>query len=323
MGSKQFTKPGNGLLSIRVMNLDPVLRVRALSVLRLVAKARNYLALTKPRVMSLVVFTAVVSLVLAPGHVTPIVGVATIVCITIGAGAAGALNMWYDADVDALMTRTATRPIPVGRISAEGALAFGLVMAAISVLALGAITNVAAAGLLAFTIFFYVVVYTAWLKRGTPQSIVIGGAAGASPPVIVWIAVTGQLGLEPLLLFLIVVFWTPPHFWALSLNRTSDYRRARIPALPVVSGQGETMKQILVYTILLLPISLLPWLFGFATAFYAAVAVASGTTMLVLVLRLRRGGIARREAANRLFAFSICYVILLFGALLVEKVVLT
>ena len=271
--------------------------------------------------MSLVVFTAVVSLVLAPGHVAPIVGVATIVCITIGAGAASALNMWYDADVDALMTRTAARPIPVGRVSAEAALAFGLVMAAISVLSLGAMTNVAAAGLLAFTIFFYVVVYTAWLKRSTPQSIVIGGAAGASPPVIVWIAVTGQLGLEPLLLFLIVLFWTPPHFWALSLNRTSDYRRARIPALPAVSGQSETTKQILIYTLLLLPISLLPWLFGFVTAFYAAVAVASSTTMLVLALRLRRGGIARREAANQLFAFSICYVILLFGALLVEKVI--
>jgi len=323
MGSKQFTKPGNGLLSIRVMNLDPVLRVRALSFLRLVAKARNYLALTKPRVMSLVVFTAVVTLALTPGHVAPIVGVSTIVCIAIGAGAAGALNMWYDADVDALMTRTAARPIPVGQVSAEGALAFGLVMAAISVLALGAITNIAAAGLLAFTIFFYVAVYTVWLKRSTPQSIVIGGAAGASPPLIVWISVTGQLGLEPLLLFLIVVFWTPPHFWALSLNRASDYRRARIPALPAVSGQGETTRQILIYTFLLVPISLLPWLFGFAAAFYAVVAVTSGTTMLVLALRLRRGGIARREAANQLFAFSICYVILLFGALLVEKVVFT
>jgi protoheme IX farnesyltransferase len=284
----------------------------------ILVRAKDYLALTKPRVMSLVVFTAVVGLLAAPGHVDPVIGFAAIVCIALGAGAAGALNMWYDADVDALMSRTAGRPIPRGRVSPREALAFGLAASAVSVIALGFLTNAAAAGLLAFTIFFYIAVYTAWLKRSTPQSIVIGGAAGAAPPVIAWIAATGQLGLEPLTLFLIVFFWTPPHFWALSLNRAGDYRRAGIPALPVISGDRAAVRQILIYTLLLVPISLLPWLLGFATEFYALVAVASGATMTALALRLRHRKEPRREA-NRLFGFSICYLVLLFGALLIEK----
>jgi protoheme IX farnesyltransferase len=203
-------------------------------------------------------------------------------------------------------------------VSPREALAFGLAASAVSVIALGFLTNAAAAGLLAFTIFFYIAVYTAWLKRSTPQSIVIGGAAGAAPPVIAWIAATGQLGLEPLTLFLIVFFWTPPHFWALSLNRAGDYRRAGIPALPVISGDRAAVRQILIYTLLLVPISLLPWLLGFATEFYALVAVASGATMTALALRLRHRKEPRREA-NRLFGFSICYLVLLFGALLIEK----
>jgi heme o synthase len=285
------------------------------------ARVGDYLALTKPRVMSLVVFTAVVGLLAAPGRVDPAVGVGAILCIALGAGAAGALNMWYDADVDRLMSRTAARPIPRGRVSPGEALAFGLTTGSVSVIALAFLTNIAAAGLLAFTIFFYVAVYTAWLKRSTPHSIVIGGAAGAAPPVIAWMAATGQVSVEPLVLFLIVFFWTPPHFWALSLNRTSDYRRAGIPALPTVSGEHETLRQIFIYTLLLTPISLLPWLLGFATEFYAVVAAVSGAVMFALACRLRYRGEARRPAANRLFAFSICYLVLLFGALLIEKIV--
>jgi protoheme IX farnesyltransferase len=289
---------------------------------KIATRAGDYLALTKPRVMSLVVFTAVVGLVAAPGNLEPAIGIATILCIAIGAGAAGALNMWYDADVDALMGRTAARPIPRGRLSPRAALAFGLATGAASVTALGLLTNVAAAGLLAFTIFFYVAIYTIWLKRSTPQSIVIGGAAGASPPVIAWIAATGTVDVEPLVLFLIVFFWTPPHFWALALNRAADYSRARIPALPVAAGEAATRRQILVYTILLLPISLLPFLLGFATAFYATVAVASGATMIVLALKLRRRGVVRRQVASRLFAFSICHLVFLFAALLIEKIMI-
>jgi protoheme IX farnesyltransferase len=307
-------------MSLANEQVDPSQVGPAASIATSLSRVGDYFALTKPRVMSLVVFTAVVGLVVAPGHLDPVVGLIVILCIALGAGAAGALNMWYDADVDALMSRTAARPIPRGRVTASEALAFGLTTAAASVIVLGLVTNAAAASLLAFTIFFYIIVYTIWLKRSTPQSIVIGGAAGASPPVIAWIAATGQVGLEPLILFLIVFFWTPPHFWALSLNRADDYRRARIPALPAVSGQGETQRQILIYTLLLVAISLLPWLLGFATAFYAAAAGASGAGMTVLALRLRRGGEARKKAANRLFAFSICYLVLLFAALLIEKI---
>jgi len=257
-------------MSLASEHVDPSRVGPAAPIATSLARAGDYLALTKPRVMSLVVFTAVVGLVVAPGRIDPVVGLIAILCIALGAGAAGALNMWYDADVDALMSRTAARPIPRGRVAPRKALAFGLTTAALSIIVLGLVTNAAAASLLAFTIFFYIVVYTMWLKRSTPQSIVIGGAAGASPPVIAWIAATGQVGLEPLILFLIVFFWTPPHFWALSLNRADDYRRARIPALPAVSGEGETQRQILIYTLLLVPISLLPWLLGFATAFYGA-----------------------------------------------------
>jgi protoheme IX farnesyltransferase len=288
-----------------------------------VVRVGNYLALTKPRVMSLVVFTAIVGLLAAPGHVDPVVGVGAILCIALGAGVAGALNMWYDADVDRPMSRTAARPIARGRVAPGEALAFGLTTGAVSVIALAFLTNIAAAGSLAFTMFFYVAVYTAWLKRATPHSIVIGGAAGAAPPVIAWMAATGQVSLEPLILFLIVFFWTPPHFWALSLNRASDYRRAGIPALPVVSGDRSTARQILIYTLLLLPISLQPWLLGFGTAFYALIASASGAIMTALALESRRDRETQKAAANRLFAFSICYLVLLFGALLIEKALLT
>jgi heme o synthase len=298
---------------------DPSREVPVTAFATSLGRVADYIALMKPRVMSLVLFTALVGLFAAPVHVDPAVGLGAILCIALGAGAAGALNMWYDADVDRLMSRTVARPIPRGRLQPGEALAFGLAAGSVSVVALGFLTNIAAAGLLAFTIFFYIAVYTAWLKRSTPQSIVIGGAAGAAPPVIAWIAATGPVGLEPLLLFLIIFVWTPPHFWALSLNRAGDYRRAGIPSLPTVSGSDETIRHILIYVLLLIPISLLPWVLGFAGPFYAVVAAATDVTMVTLALHLRRSGKAHREAANRLFGFSICYLALLFGALLIEK----
>ena len=203
------------------------------------ANIRDYVALTKPRVMSLVVFTALVGLMVAPGGIDPFAGVVALLCIAAGAGAAGALNMWYDADIDAVMARTATRPIPSGRVSRSEALVFGLMLGMCAILALGTLLNMAAAALLAFTIFFYVVVYTMWLKRRTPQNIVIGGAAGALPPVIGWVAVAGNVGLEPLILFLIIFLWTPPHFWALSLNLAGEYARAGVPMVAGRSRQGR------------------------------------------------------------------------------------
>src|SRR6266550_184093 len=276
------------------------------------ANIGDYVALTKPRVMSLVVFTALVGLMVAPGGVDPFTGVLALVCIAAGAGAAGALNMWYDADVDAVMARTAMRPIPSGRVSRSEALVFGLV--------LGTLLNVAAAALLAFTIFFYVVVYTMWLKRRTPQNIVIGGAAGALPPVIGWVAAAGYVGLEPLILFLIIFLWTPPHFWALSLNLAEEYARAGVPMLPVVAGRAETKRQILLYSVLLAPVSLLPWALGFAGAIYGAAAAMLGAIMIFLSWQVRRSNDRERRPARRLFVFSILYLVLLFGVLLMNAV---
>jgi protoheme IX farnesyltransferase len=269
-------------------------------------------------VMSLVVFTALVGLLLAPGHVHPVIGLTALICIAVGAGAAGALNMWYDADIDARMTRTAARPIPAGRLLPGEALAFGVTLATGSVVVLGLLVNVVAAAMLAFTIAFYVVIYTMWLKRSTPQNIVIGGAAGALPPMIGWASVTGGLALEPFVLFLLIFFWTPPHFWALSLYRTEDYARAGIPMLPVVAGDKATRRQILLYTLLLAPLGLAPWALGFAGMLYGAVAFVGGVAMIALALQVRaeRSGHA---ASKRLFAFSILYLFLLFATLLVDR----
>ena len=241
-----------------------------------------------------------------------------VLCIAVGAGAAGALNMWYDADIDALMTRTAGRPIPRGRITAGEAVGFGMTLAAFSVVTLGLLVNVVAAALLGFTIVFYVVVYTMWLKRSTPQNIVIGGAAGALPPMIGWAAVTGGTAVEPVLLFLIIFFWTPPHFWALSLYRTDDYARAGVPMLPVVAGDRETRRHILIYTLLLAPLGVTPWLFGYAGPIYGVAAAAVGAIMIALALRVRaeRSGYT---ASKQMFAFSILYLFLLFAMLLVDR----
>lgn len=284
------------------------------------ATASDYLALLKPRVMSLVIFTALVGLVVAPGHIHPVLAFTALLCIAVGAGASGALNMWYEADIDAVMKRTASRPLPAGRIAPNEALAFGVILAVFSVVTMGLMVNVLAGALLAFTIFFYAVVYTMWLKRRTPQNIVIGGAAGAFPPMIGWAAATGGIGLESVLLFLIIFFWTPPHFWALSLLRSDDYARAGVPMLPIVAGIEETKRQILIYSAILLPVGMLPWFVGFAGAFYAVTALAAGLIMLTLSFRLHRSSDAPGDhTAKRLFGFSILYVFLLFAVLLVEQ----
>jgi protoheme IX farnesyltransferase len=283
-----------------------------------IAGVGDYIELMKPRVMSLVVFTALVGLVVAPGHIHPVIGFTALICIAVGAGAAGALNMWYDADIDARMARTAGRPIPVGRLQPGDALAFGLTLAGFSVVVLGLLVNVVAAALLAGTIGFYVLVYTMWLKRRTPQNIVIGGAAGALPPMIGWAAATGGVSLEPVVLFLLIFFWTPPHFWALSLYRTEDYARAGIPMLPVVAGAEETRRQILLYTLLLAPLGLTPWLLGYAGLSYGIVALATGAIMIVMACRVR-GERQGHRASKQMFAFSILYLFLLFAMLLVDK----
>jgi protoheme IX farnesyltransferase len=264
------------------------------------ASVGDYIALMKPRVMSLVGFTA-------------------LLCIAVGAGAAGALNMWYDADVDAVMTRTARRPVPMGRVRPGEALAFGLTLGSFAVVVLGLLVNWVAAALLAFTIFFYVVVYTIWLKRSTPQNIVIGGAAGAFPPMIGWAATTGSLSLEPILLFLIIFFWTPPHFWALALYRTDDYARAGIPMLPVVAGDVSTRRQILLYTLILVPLGVAPWLFGYTGALYGVTAIGAGAIMIALGWQVLRERPPAESASRKLFAFSILYLFLLFAVLLVER----
>ena len=295
---------------------------RTVALLRSHASFGDLVALMKPRVMSLVVFTALVGLLVAPGRLDPLIGFVALLCITAGAGAAGALNMWYDADIDALMARTAMRPIPRGRVSRAEALTFGLVLAACSIAVLGLAVNIAAAALLAFTIFFYVVVYTMWLKRRTPQNIVIGGAAGAFPPVIGWVAANGGIGVEPLILFLIIFLWTPPHFWALSLNRAGEYSRAGIPMLPVVAGTTATKRQILIYCVLLVPISILPWALGFAGAIYGATAGMSGATIILLAIQLYRSDGTEKRPAPRLFAFSILYLFVLFAALLADAAVI-
>lgn len=284
------------------------------------ASVGDYVALMKPRVMSLVVFTALSGLMVAPGHLHPVLGFAALLCITIGAGAAGALNMWFDADIDAMMSRTSRRPIPSGRVLPREALAFGMTLAVGSVAVLGLVANWLAASLLAFTIFFYVAIYTMRLKRATPQNIVIGGAAGAFPPMIGWAAATGAIGLESVLLFLIIFFWTPPHFWALSLWRAEDYARAGIPMLPVVAGYAETRRQILLYSMVLAPVGASPWLLGYAGPLYGVTAIVAGIAMIRLSLRIKALGDGDEgiRVAKRLFGVSILYLFVLFAVLLID-----
>jgi protoheme IX farnesyltransferase len=287
------------------------------------AEVGDFIALLKPRVMSLVIFTALVGIVLTPGHVHPVIALTSLICIAVGAGASGALNMWYDRDIDALMSRTVSRPIPQGRVSPEEALAFGMVLTFFSVVTLGILVNWYAAALLAFTIFFYVVVYTMWLKRWTVQNIVIGGAAGALPPVVGWVAATGSLSVEPLLLFLIIFLWTPPHFWALALYRSDDYARAGVPMLPVVAGPDATRLQILLYTILLTVVAIAAWPLGYFGPGYGAVSIVAGAGLLWLAIDIyrQREGAAALRAARRMFGYSILYLFALFATLLIEAMV--
>jgi heme o synthase len=286
------------------------------------ADVSDYIALLKPRVMSLVIFTALVGLLIAPGHVHPVLAFTSILCIAVGAGASGALNMWYESDIDAKMSRTANRPIPRGRVTGPEALAFGMILAFFSVMTLGILVNWLAGALLAFTIFFYVVIYTIALKRWTAQNIVIGGAAGALPPVVAWAAATGSLSVEPLLLFLIIFFWTPPHFWALALFRSDDYARAGVPMLPVVAGPDATRLQILLYTIVLVAVAAAPWPLGYFDAVYGVTSLILGAVMLALAVNVyrHRQGSAALRATRRLFAFSILYLFALFATLLLEVV---
>lgn len=287
------------------------------------ATAGDFFALLKPRVMSLVVFTAFVGMIAAPVAINPLLAVIAILSIAIGAGASGALNMWYDADIDAVMTRTAGRPVPSGRIRPGEALAFGLVLSVLSVMTLGVLGNWLAATLLAFTIFFYAVVYTMWLKRWTPQNIVIGGAAGAFPPVIGWAAVTGSVSLESIILFLIIFLWTPPHFWALALFKSDDYGRAGIPMMPNVAGQASTRHQIFAYALVLAPVGVAPWLLGYTTPFYGVAAALLGVGFVWYAWKVL--GMADDDRvmkpAKALFAYSLLYLFAIFAAYLADSVV--
>jgi len=281
------------------------------------ASLRDMVALLKPRVMSLVVFTALVGLLLAPGTVHPIIAVVAILCIAIGAGASGAINMWYDRDIDAVMSRTKNRPLPAGRMAPGVALGFGVSLSFGSVAVMGLAVNWVAAGLLAFTIFFYVIIYTMGLKRRTPQNIVIGGASGAFPPMIGWAAATGEVSLASVILFAIIFLWTPPHFWALALYRRGDYEKAGVPMLPVVSGEAVTRKHILLYALALVPVTLAPSLIGLSGLVYGAGALALGLVFLGLSFAvLRDTGLS---SAKRLFPFSILYLFLLFALLLIDQ----
>jgi len=280
----------------------------------------DFLALLKPRVMSLVIFTGLAGIVAAPGHLHPLTGFTALLCIAVAAGASGCLNMAYDSDIDRLMARTATRPIPMGHVAREEALAFGWTLSVAAVATMGLFVNFLAAGLLAFTVFFYVVVYTLWLKRRTPQNIVIGGLAGALPPAIGWASVTGSLSLAPLLLVAIIFMWTPPHFWALSLWRSGDYARAGVPMLPVVKGKPYTRFQILLYTLVLVPLGVAPAALHIGGLLYLAASAGTGLWFLwEAIATYRETDETKEPAAHRLFGVSLLYLAALFAALIVEK----
>src|SRR3984885_12288454 len=299
-------------------NAIPLSHLRSPSRPSVAARLPDFITLMKPRVMVLAVFTALVGLMAAPVRLDPLPGFIAILAIAAGAGAAGVLNMWYDADIDAVMARTARRPIPRGAVSSAEALVFGVVLAVSAVAVLALALNVLAAALLTCAVVFYVVVYTIWLKRSTPNNIVIGGAAGALPPVIGWAAASGEIAFEPLVLFLVIFLWTPPHFWSLALNRTDDYARAGVPMLPVVAGRAATTRQILIYSALLTVASELPWILGFAGAIYGVIVAICGALFLLLARQLNRSIAADRRAAHRLFMFSIFYLFALFAALLID-----
>ncbi len=280
----------------------------------------DFLALLKPRVMSLVIFTGLAGIVAAPGHLHPLTAFTALLCIAVAGGASGCLNMAYDSDIDRLMARTATRPIPMGYVDRQDALTFGWLLSIASVCTMGLFVNFLAAGLLAFTILFYVLVYTLWLKRRTPQNIVIGGLSGALPPAIGWASVTGDLPLAPLLLVAIIFMWTPPHFWALSLWRSGDYARAGVPMLPVVKGKDHTRFQILLYTLVLVPLGVLPAALHIGGPVYLAASAVTGLWFLKeAVATYRETDEVKEPGAHKLFTVSLLYLFVLFGALIVEK----
>ena len=283
---------------------------------------RDFLALTKPRVMTLVVFTGLCGMLAAPMSVHPVIGFTAILCIALGAGAAGALNQWYESDIDAVMRRTAKRPLPDGRMDRQAALHFGVGLGAFSVLFMGFAVNVVAAAILTVSILFYVLIYTVWLKRRTPQNIVIGGAAGAFPPLIGWAAATGNVALLPVLLFLFVFLWTPPHFWALALFMKSDYAAAGVPMLPVVSGERTTRTQIGLYTIPMAAVAILPWPLGLTGAIYGIAAVLLTGWFALLAVRVASRTTHADDAMKpekALFKYSILYLFVMFGALVVDR----
>ena len=288
------------------------------------AMPSDYYQLLKPRVMYLVIFTAFVGLLMAPGSINPFLACIALLCISVGAGASGALNMWYDADIDRIMDRTIVRPIPSGRIQPEQALVFGIVLSVMSVMTLGVLINWLSGFLLAFTIFFYAVIYTMWLKRSTPQNIVIGGAAGAFPPMIGWAAVTGTVSIESVILFAIIFLWTPPHFWALALFRSEDYEKAGIPMMPNVRGDASTRFQIFAYSIPLAISGVLPAMMGFASVYFGAFAAVMGGLFMGLAFRVWRSGGSENNYMyeKRMFGFSIIYLFVLFAALGAEAIVL-
>ena len=288
----------------------------------------DWIALLKPGVMTLVVFTGLIGVLIAPGHLHPILRFTAVLCIAVGAGACGAINMWYDRDIDAVMRRTRNRPIPAGRMPPEDALGFGVVLAGASVIIMYLATNITAAAILALSIVFYVFVYTVWLKRRTPQNIVIGGAAGAFPAAIGWTAVAGSIGLVPLILFAIVFVWTPPHFWSLALFSNEDYARAGVPMLPVVAGPRHTRRQIMLYTAILVPLSLVPYLMGFSGPLYLAAAATLGVVFLLHAWRVLRDkadeagfSLTKDAPVRSAFRYSIYYLFLLFGALAIDRLI--
>jgi protoheme IX farnesyltransferase len=289
------------------------------------ASAKDLFALTKPRVMSLVIFTALCGLLAAPGSIHPVIGFTAILAISLGAGASAALNQWYESDIDAIMKRTSTRPLPAGRMDPETALHFGIGLSVFSVLLMGVAVNWFSAIFLAFSIFFYAVVYTIWLKRSTPQNIVIGGAAGAFPPAIGWAAVTGDVTLMPILLFAIIFFWTPPHFWALALFVNSDYSKAGVPMMPVVAGRQSTRYQIFVYSLVLAAVAIMPFVVGLSGAVYGGAAIVLSVIFCALSWQVARSKTTEPEdmaAEKRLFKFSIFYLFVLFAAVVADRMIL-
>jgi heme o synthase len=283
------------------------------------AAVGDFIALLKPRVMSLVVFTGIAGMVVAPGTLHPVIALVAVLCIAVGAGASGAINMWYERDIDALMRRTRDRPLPAGRMEPGAALGFGTVLAVASVALMGIGVNWTAASLLAAAIGFYVFVYTMWLKRRTPQNIVIGGAAGAFPPMIGWAAVTGDVSVGAAILFLMIFMWTPPHFWALALYKSDEYEKAGVPMLPVVAGARATRRQILVYAVLLAPITVAPAALGIASWIYGAAAGALSLAFVGAAVAVLRDG--SEKNARRMFAFSILYLFLLFALLMADRLI--